>query len=239
MTTLTIVDVATLGSLPMHIITNALSQNPDVIWNGHPSIWTCLYSTKMIRDNNIRFAETPGAAFQDMGFKPKTFAASKRFFYIPRVVLHYRKHANNSDRNNNKVFAVCDAHDDTDKWIAENRPDLKHLNKIMNQCRFADYMWNLNRLTGDAQNQFKKRFASEYRKYHKEKALGKKYCDDKQWLKLLCVIHPHNPIYPIARAFITIISPIYKTRIRGGYKVRYLFNKIVVKKTKVPGVKHA
>ena len=30
MTTLTIVDVATLGSLPMQIITNALSQNPDV-----------------------------------------------------------------------------------------------------------------------------------------------------------------------------------------------------------------
>lgn len=208
-------------------------QNPEIIWTGHPSIWTCLYSNKMITDNNIRFATTPGAAFQDMGFKPKTFAASKRFFYLPRVVLHYRKHANNSDKNNGKIFAVSDAHDDTDKWLAENMPKSKKLNQIMNQCRFSNYVWNLRRLSGEPKRDFRKRFTSEYRDYYANGALESKYCDDKQWLKLLCVIHPHNPIYPIARAFITIISPIYKTRIRGGYKVRYLFNKIVISKIKL------
>lgn len=214
-------------------------QNPEIIWTGHPSIWTCLYSNKMVQENNIRFAPTPGAAFQDMGFKPKTFVASKRFFYVPRVVLHYRKHANNSDKNNGKIFAVSDAHDDTDKWSVDNMPNSKKLNKIMNRCRFANYVWNLRRLSGGPKHEFRKRFTSEFRAYYATGALDKTHFDDKSWLKLLCVIHPHNPIYPIARAFITIISPIYKTRIRGGYKIWYLFSKIVIGKTKLTGVKHA
>ena len=139
--------------------------NPDIIWTGHPSIWTCLYSNKMIQDNNIRFARTPGASFQDMGFKPKTFAVSERFFYIPKVILHYRKHANNSDKNNGKIFAVSDAHDDTDRWLAENRPDLCGLNKIMNQCRFANYNWNLHRLYGEPKKEFQPRFIIKIRPF--------------------------------------------------------------------------
>lgn len=208
-------------------------QNPEIIWTGHPSIWTCLYSNKMLQEKNIRFVPTPGAAFQDMGFKPKTFMAAKRFYYLPKVVLHYRKHANNSDKNNSKVFAVSDAHDDTDKWLAENMPDLEKYTNIANQCRFSNYVWNLRRLSGEPKREFRKRFTSEYRNYYANGTLNKNYFDNKQWLKLLCVIHPHNPIYPITRAFITIISPIYKSRIRGGYKAHYLFNKIVIHKIKL------
>ena len=213
-------------------------QNPEIMWTGHPSIWTCLYSNKMLTDRHIRFAETPGAAFQDMGFKPKTFAAAKRFYYLPKVILHYRKHANNSDKNNGKIFAVCDAHDDTDQWLYDNRRDLSHLNKMLNQCRFSNYVWNLRRLSGQPKKEFRKRFTAEFKTYYEAGHLDKTYFDDKAWLKLLSVIHPYNPIYPIIRAFFSIISPIYKTRIRYGYKVSYLLGTILLRKTKLTGVTH-
>lgn len=216
-----------------------IEQNPNIMWSGHPSIWTCLYSTKMMRDNNIRFVETPGASFQDMGFKPKTFIAATRFIYIDKVILHYRKHANNSDKNNGKIFAVCDAHDDTDKWLKENRPDLSKANKMLNQCRYFNYAWNLRRLSGDARSAFHKRFCSEFSAYKKNGALEKAYFDTKTWLKVYTVIYPHNPLWPVLRALYEIIGPIYKNRIRHGYKVHYLFNTIAIKKTKLPGVKHA
>ena len=211
--------------------------NPDIIWTGHPSIWTCLYSNKMIQDNNIRFATTPGASFQDMGFKPKTFAVSERFFYIPKVVLHYRKHENNSDKNNGKIFAVSEAHDDTDRWLKENRPDLLKLNKIMNQSRFSNYNWNLHRLYGQPKKEFQKRFSSEYRRYYSNKALERCYFDDKSWLKLLSIIHSYNPLWVILRTFVVVLSPVYRTKICSGYKVYYLFNKIVLKKVPLSGVK--
>ncbi len=210
-------------------------QNPEIIWSGHPSIWTCLYSNKMLHDKNVRFASTPGASFQDMGFKQKTFIVTKRFYYLPQVVLHYRKHANNSDKNNGKIFAVSDAHDDTDKWLTENIQNSHKFKKLVNQCRFANYMWNLYRLSGQARKDFRKRFASEYKKYYTAHELEKNYFDDKTWWKLMCIIHPYNPIYLILHALIGFISPIYKTRVCDGYKIYYLFNKTVIKKVKLPG----
>lgn len=213
--------------------------NPEIIWTGHPSIWTCLYSNKMLRDNNIKFAETPGAAFQDMGFKPKTFAVAKRFWYTPRVVLHYRKHANNSDKNNNKIYAVCDAHDDTEKWLFTNRPDLADVNKIVNRSRFANYVWNLRRLSGDAKELFRQRFETEFFLYKHKKELDKSHFDGKSWLKLYTVIYPRNPLWKVLRALSVTIAPVYKTRVRYGYKTHFLFNKLPVYKQKVAGVKHA
>ena len=213
-------------------------QNPDIIWSGHPSIWTCLYSRQMLVDNNIRFAEIPGAAFQDMGFKVKTFVVSTRFIYIPKVVLHYRQHANNSDKNNGKVFAVSEVHDEVDKWLLENRSDLQNLSKILNQCRFANYVWNFRRLSGQSKRDFRRRFISEFKRCYSSGALERLYCDDKLWLKLYCIVYPYNPLWKVLRTIVTIISPIYKTRVRMGYKIYYLFNKFAVKKIQLPGFMH-
>ncbi len=211
-----------------------VEQNVNIMWTGHPSIWTCLYSKKMLMDNNIRFVESDGAAFQDMGFKVKTFAVAQRFIYIPRVVLYYRKHANNSDRNNSKIFAVSYAHDDVDSWIDASRPDLKRINKILIRCRFANYVWNLRRLSGRAKRDFRKRFQREFASYYKSGEMEKLYFDNKTWLKLLCVINYPNPFWPLIRTFISIGSLIYKTRIRSGYRVHILLNMFVLKKTKLP-----
>lgn len=196
---------------------------PQVIWNGHPSIWTCLYSRKMLNDNNIRFAETPGASFQDMGFKPKTMIASKNFVYIPDVVLHYRKHENNSDKNNNKVFAVCDVHNDTDRWFAENISDDLRLRKMLHMSRFANYIWNLRRLYGEPQLEFRKRFKTEVIDIIKSGEIERSYLDDRLLLKLYCVAYPQNIMYRIMRAILLVVSPVYKNRVKNGRKTHILF----------------
>ena len=209
--------------------------NPEIIWTGHPSIWTCLYNNKMLKKYKIRFAETPGAAFQDMGFKPKTFIVAKRFYYLQKVVLHYRKHANNSDKNNSKIFAICDAHDDTDNWLRTNRPDLIKLMPIMTRCRFANYVWNLRRLYGKPKKEFRKRFTKEFREYYKNGLLENMYFDTKSWLKLKIIMNPRNPIYGWARTIIALISPIYKNRICDGHKVHSILNTIKIRRQKLKG----
>ncbi len=208
-------------------------QNQEIIWTGHPSIWTCLYSNKMLTDNHIRFAETPGASFQDMGFKPKAFVAANRFIYSPQVILHYRKHANNSDKNNNKVFAVCDAHNDTDKWVKEHCPNLWWTMPILNRCRFANYCWNLRRLFGGPKEDFRIRFQKEFSELVRKKQINKVFFDSKSWLKMYTVIYPNNPIWKILRALTVVFGPFYKVRIRDGYKIGYMLNFIPVHKKKL------
>lgn len=203
---------------------------PQIIWSGHPSIWTCLYKTKMIRGRRIYFPTTPGASFQDMGFKPKTFIAAERFVYIDKPVLHYRKHANNSDKNNSKIFAVCDSHDDTDAWARENVPNWKKYEKILNQARFANYVWNLRRLSGAARAEFRQRFRRDFRDKVRNGEIEYKYMDTRAALKLKSIVHPHNFLLPLLRELTTIISPIWRVRICDGNKVYFLFNKIPVYK---------
>ena len=203
------------------------SDTPWIIWSGHPSIWTCIYRTKMIRDFNIYFPTTPGASFQDMGFKPKTFLAANSFIYINKPVLHYRKHANNSDKNNNKVFAVCDVHDDTDTWAHDNLPNYEKYIKILNQCRFANYLWNFRRLSGNARKDFKKRFAKDFYDKICNKEIEYKYMDTRQKLKLKHIAF--NNILSLTLYMLNImISPFYRIRMRDGTRVHYILHKIPV-----------
>lgn len=208
-----------------------LEKNSDIIWSGHPSIWTCLYRNDMIQKNKIRFAETPGASFQDMGFKPKTFIAARSFVYIPDVILHYRKHSNNSDKNNSKVFAVCDVHDDADAWLRQSGFESERTWNIMNVARFCNYVWNLRRLSGEPKRAFRKRCQHDFAKIISR--MNRNFFNDKSWLKLCIMVYPNNPVWRVLRTLVTIISPVYKNCVRFGYKVYYLFGKVVLAKVKL------
>ena len=209
---------------------------PAILWDGHPSIWTCIYRTKMLRDLNIRFAATPGASFQDMGFKVKTLISAARFFYIPKTVLHYRKHSNNSDRQNNKVFAVCDVHDDIDAWFLDT-PMAASMNikALLAQCRYANYFWNYNRLYGDVKDEFKKKFSDQLSLDIKANLLKRDYFDDKAWYKMCFIAHPYRIWLPLMRFLRVIVSPIFRTKISNNHKKWLLLNKVAIHNKKFPG----
>ena len=54
-------------------------------------IWNGLYRRSFITGNNIRFHETPGAAFQDAGFVSQVLMNAKSALYIKNSLYHYRK----------------------------------------------------------------------------------------------------------------------------------------------------
>ncbi len=53
-------------------------------------LWQGIYSVEFLKSNNIRFSETKGAAFQDIGFLFLTGAYAKRAVYIRDIFYHYR-----------------------------------------------------------------------------------------------------------------------------------------------------
>ena len=54
-------------------------------------IWNGLYKRSFIIENNIRFQETPGAAFQDAGFISQVLMTASRAVYIKDSHYRYRK----------------------------------------------------------------------------------------------------------------------------------------------------
>lgn len=65
------------------------SKNSYVYANDH-SIWRGIYRKSFLDENNIRFNESPGAAFQDIGFIEQVQACAKRGYYTDRSFYRYR-----------------------------------------------------------------------------------------------------------------------------------------------------
>lgn len=65
-------------------------------------LWTGLYRKTLLE--GIRFNETPGAAYQDIGFLLQTFMKAQKGIYIDKVFYHYRKDNPNASGYNHKMF---------------------------------------------------------------------------------------------------------------------------------------
>ena len=63
---------------------------------GAPSIWAAIYRRDMLEAHRIRFSETPGASFQDLGFFIRTWAAAESIATTNTPVYHYREDNPNS-----------------------------------------------------------------------------------------------------------------------------------------------
>lgn len=84
------------------------AEAPDFIL-GAPAIWSAIYRRDWLQANNIRFSETPGASFQDLGFSIRTWVTAALSIpppasrnYIPGICVtptpayHYREDNPNS-----------------------------------------------------------------------------------------------------------------------------------------------
>ena len=70
-------------------------------------LWSGIYKRQFLSDNNITFNETPGAAYQDIGFLYKTLIKAKRAYYIDDLLYKYciDREASSSNSGRGIIFA--------------------------------------------------------------------------------------------------------------------------------------
>lgn len=106
-----------------------------------PTIWSAVVKRDLIKKHKIKFLETPGASYQDIGFQFKTFAAAKSMYLIEQPLYYYRRDNDSSSvKSNKKQNAVKKEYDELEKTVD------KDYETILNVCRFRSYNWNLYRL---------------------------------------------------------------------------------------------
>lgn len=59
-------------------------------------LWKGIYNRKFLDDNQIRFHESPGAAFQDMGFLQQVKTYARKAIYLDRSFYRYRQSRQNA-----------------------------------------------------------------------------------------------------------------------------------------------
>lgn len=124
-------------------------------FNIKPTIWSAIYRRDFIRENGIRFNETPGASYQDAGFNFKVWACAMRVRLIESCFLHYRQDNENSSINSpGKVYCICDEYAEMERFL-KNHPMLKgKLEGVRTRIKYDSYIWNYERLSEPLQKEF-------------------------------------------------------------------------------------
>lgn len=133
-----------------------------------PTDWSCLYRASFLRQNSIRFLETPGAAFQDASFMFKVLMSAQRAVFCGVPVVHYRQDRSSSSVNSSsKAYAVCTEYDEIERWVGERASDTNDgmLEQGFIVAKLNAYLWNLDRLSDSLAAEFIQRCAQEFRAY--------------------------------------------------------------------------
>ena len=70
----------------------------------HISHWSGIYKREFIEKYNIRFAETPGASFQDAGFIFQVYFLASKIYLTNNAYYYYRIHENQSSFENEETY---------------------------------------------------------------------------------------------------------------------------------------
>jgi glycosyltransferase involved in cell wall biosynthesis len=144
-------------------IINPYDRDSRHVFYIQPALWSAIYRTDFIRGNRLRLLETPGAAYQDTSFNFKIWACARRVMLVHKPFVHYRQDNESSSINNkSKVYNVVKEYHEIDRWLAEDRPDLrKELAPVMNSMRCDTYAWNEKRIAEEYKLDFVKQFGKE------------------------------------------------------------------------------
>lgn len=158
-----------------------------------PAIWSAIYKRSFIEDNSLDLLETPGAAYQDTSFNFKVWACAERVMFLNEPFVHYRQDNESSSINNpGKVYSICDEYTEIERWLAEDRPDLKNsLTVVANKMKFDAYTWNCGRLAEEFRLEFARHTSEEFGGLHDSGLLDPSLFSKRQWG--ICLLAMKDP----------------------------------------------
>ena len=133
-----------------------------------PLIWSAIYRRSMLKENNIRFNETPGASFQDTSFHFMVMTVAKTAFFLDQYFYHYRSDSETqSIHSGGKVYCLCDEAHYYEQFLEGRPADKELLFKPYVTWKYDKYCWNYYRIAPQFQWEFLMRFRDEFLEHRK------------------------------------------------------------------------
>ena len=159
---------------------------------GEIYLWTGLYRRDFLQKNAIRFNETPGASYQDVGFTFKIYAAVQRMLALKDGYYHYRRdNEAASIFSLGKVFCVCDEFQEIRRYLALHPELQENVRDIVPYMQYKRYMPTFGRIAYRYKISFLERMIKEFDELQATGQLRPTYwlADDWQTLQQLRVIY--------------------------------------------------
>ncbi len=166
-----------------------MSEEKPFFFMGGGTIWTGLYKRSFLEKNSIIFNETPGASYQDTGFKFISFAMAKRILLNKAAFYHYRvDNSNSSVKSDKKIFCVCDEMDFIKRYIENNsvRPFVKYW---FETYKYNVYKWNYLRIAHEYKMSFLTRVHDEFMDDDRNGLIREEDFDELSWCDLKKILY--------------------------------------------------
>ena len=133
---------------------------------------TCLYNLEFLRKHNIRYNETPGAAYQDAGMHKLSFAYAERLMCTSDIVYCYRIDNPNSSTAAGSISRQPYAHrKEYDYIIArlQETPEVwEKVKGVVMAAKIRGFFWIYNSVSPYEKKEFVESFRDELRNYPSE-----------------------------------------------------------------------
>lgn len=153
-----------------------------------------LYRLSFIRENGIRYHESPGASYQDNGFWAQVNALATRAMFTHEAVYMLRRdNPNSSVMSKGKVFAMCDEYDYIHDWLIEH--DCQRFLPIVALRRFGNYKFTAERIGDWHRTAFFERWAQDFNRLSEAGELDSSYFAPRTWSTLQCIMREGSDYY--------------------------------------------
>ena len=169
-------------------VVNPVEASAVVTFSPNPS---SLFRTEFLRAHDIKFNETPGASYQDVGFYLQTHLLAKKILCCDEAFYWYRiDNASSSINNSGKVFMVCGEVEFAREALQKQLPAASwdECKPIFGREMFFSYMSTLRRISEDARVGFVNRFADDLKAAYARGEINRAFFGDRNWKAMLDIM---------------------------------------------------
>lgn len=125
--------------------------------------WTGIYNMHFLRENNVRYNETPGASYQDNGFFFQVFSQAKRLVYVPRPFYCYRiDNMASSIHDPKKIYAMTEEYTFIRDFLRKHPEFEQKLLPVFYARLFRVYYQTYQRIDETRRTEYAKFFREEF-----------------------------------------------------------------------------
>lgn len=134
------------------------------LFRGNIGHWSGLYKKEFLDRYRIRYNETSGASYQDVGFHFQAMMYAERGYVKSDSYYRYRQdNPNSSVLNKEKVFCICDEHQFIYDILKSNKELFFEYNDVFQVVKYANYVFAFNRIADKYKKGFAKKIQEDYK----------------------------------------------------------------------------
>ena len=161
--------------------------NPQTDYRPYKSglrTWSGIYKTAFLRKYDIRHNETPGAAYQDVGFYLKTLYYARRVYFVDKAFYKWRQDNPGSSIHYNSAKLVEKS---LNEWHLNQQyldacPDIgPRAIASYHYRKFFSYLWTIDMAEDEDKRKVQKLAAEEFTKALHNGEIDKGFFEEREW----------------------------------------------------------